>query len=152
MLHQGAMGPHHLVEHVDAARTHLWQEYEQVGEHEPKEPLMEPVSITGAVLRINLRPFKQRCGNLNGLFECMLVSAQSIVPDEALLRTLWQDFKALNIQEALGFDLHEIVSLDELIAKEGLMAISHSPEYRLQERPMYRVLLDRIIKSAALLE
>jgi hypothetical protein len=150
MLHQGAMGPHHLVKQVDAARTYLWQEYERIDIGERTEPLTERVSIDGSVVRINLRPFKQRHGDLKVLFECLLISAQSIVPDEASLRTLWEGFKALNQQKALGFEIHEIATLDELIAKQGFVAISHSPEYRKHELPSYRVLLDRITDSHTL--
>jgi hypothetical protein len=150
MLHQGAMGPHHLVEQVDAARSRLWQEYERIDVREREEPFTEPVSIDGSVVRINLRPFKQRSGKLKALFECLLVSAQSISPDETSLRAFWEGFKALNRQQGLGFDPHEIEILDELIAKEGFIAISHSTEYRKYEHPSYRVLLDRIVNSRGL--
>lgn len=146
LLHQGTMGPRHLMEQQEMAHAFLREEFDRAGTPVPGEPLTEPVSIDGSVVRVNLRPFKERSGRIAVLFECLLSSAQSIVPDEALLGTLWQNFKELNRRAAGCFDHHEIAALDGLFEKEGFIALSHSEPYRIAEDPSYRVLLNRTVE------
>jgi hypothetical protein len=147
MLHQGTMGPRHLVLQVNEARAQLWSEYEELDTEKRKEPLTEQVSVDGSVVRVNLRPFKRQGGNLNGLFECVIGSARFMIPNPSLLQTLWEGFKTLN-QQLPRFDHREIADLDELFSKEGFVAISHSHRYHRYEQPSYRVvLLDIITKN-----
>lgn len=141
MLHQGTMGPRHLLENENAARALLLREYEHLEARAQDEPLTEQVSTDGSIVRINLRPFKKLPGNLNALFECVILSAKHILPDECTLFTLWEGFKTLNRQDVVRFDHHEIASLDEKFSHEGFIPISHSEEYRMQEKPSYRVVL-----------
>lgn len=141
LLYQGTMGPHHLLKDQNAARLFLQSECADLPPPEDNEELLEPVSIDGSVIRINLRVFKELTRDEGTLFSCMLTSAKKMVPDETLLRTQWSEFKQMNETNLLHFGHQEIIRLDEQLAGKGFIAIRHSEEYRLHEKPAYRVVL-----------
>lgn len=141
ILHQGTMGPRHLIENKGSAHTRLWEEYESLDVTERNEPLTEPVSMDGSVVRMNLRPFKRHSEDPGIVFSCLIDSAERLVPDESALRTLWKLFGVLNREEFRYFDEREVDALDEYLSTHGFMAISHSCEYRREEKPSYRVML-----------
>lgn len=147
LLYQGAMGPHHLVEDQNAAHLFLQHEFADLELPRDCEELMEPVSIDGSVIRINLRVFRRMTRDEAPLFSCMLASAKKMVPDEKLLRSLWDEFKQMNARDLLNFAHQEIVRLDDQLASKGLKAIRHSEEYRLREKPAYRVVLRKCYKA-----
>jgi hypothetical protein len=147
ILHQGTMGPRHLIQNAGHARSALLQEYDRLDEDERRDPLTEQVSMDGSVIRVNLRTFKQRSGDPESLFACVIDSAERMMPDESALHAAWQMFKALNRGQLLCFDHREITALDEHLSKHGFIAISHSSEYRKDEKPSYRVVLLRSLKT-----
>jgi hypothetical protein len=141
LLYQGTMGPRHLIRDPRRAMASLRKELKSVGQCRGTEPLIEQVSVDGAVVRINLRPFKEFSDDRGALFGCMCSSARRIVPDEEQLRTLWSSFRALNGQEILNFDPREVSVLHNRLSREGFTALSHSREYTAREQPSYRVVL-----------
>ncbi len=147
ILHQGTMGPRHLIQNEGNTRSELLQEFDSLDADERNDPLTEQVSLDGTVIRVNLRTFKQRAGDPERLLASLIESAASMIPDESALHAAWQMFKVLNRGQVLRFDHREITALDEHLSKHGFIAISHSSEYRKAEQPSYRVVLLRSLKA-----
>jgi len=149
MLFQGTMGPAHLMKNTDIAFSELKKEFKRAKTCGRKdEKLLEAVSIGGAVVRVNLRPYNRRGGEIEQLFKIMEVSARKFIPNKKKLIRLWADFKSLVQKGLLEFDYREVLELDTRIKQKENIVISHSEIYRKKEKPTYRVVLASVFKQS----
>ncbi len=133
LLHQAALGSEHAVRNLEAARNWLTRELAEMGA-DPSEPLIDPISPDGKIVRVHLRPFVAAGHNPDVLLHAFRSTANEHYGDATLLEEFWQaaviisKFPAVEME---GF----ILSMKE----QNFPAVHHSSKYEQLYRPAYRV-------------
>lgn len=145
LLYQGVFGVGHIMG-MDAYGR-LLEEAGRIdlGDH-LWEPMVEPASVDGETVRVNLRPFLRRGGSLEGLFEAMRASSE-VEGDPGEFMSLWALFKDVAEEERLGLDRDTIRRYDEELKSGGPAPRHHSAEYREAYYPAYRVVRRRVLEE-----
>jgi hypothetical protein len=151
-LFQAARGGEHAAPSEEAARTWLEKEWATLGPPLPGEPLIASLRPDGAVVRLNLRPFKAAGGDPNALLTAFLSSARGFAPDPGLFVAAWRAFgRGPSDGGANGWNAAAFEELDRSSEKAGWPARHHSPGYVEARRPAYRVLTageaDRLVRA-----
>ncbi len=140
-LFQAANGGEHAVPDEETARALLEREWASLGPASPAEPLVVRLRPDGAVVRLNLRPYRDRGGRSGDLLEAFLRSARDFEPDSSLFRASWSAFGERIASHPLGpLNGAEWRRLDEAMSAKGYPAVRHSEAYSSVRRPAYRVL------------
>ena len=140
-LFQAYQGGEHAVR--DAARVSMWldQEWEGLGAAQPGEPLAQLLRPDGAIIRLNLRPYRALNGDKHRLFSAFMQSAAQFKPDQTLFQAAWHSLHQQIGAKPIGSLIPaEWDQLDREVAPLGYPAISHSDIYRQPHHPAYRVL------------
>lgn len=142
LLYQGVFGVGHIIS--DRAWDVLVEEANRInlGEH-LEDPLLEPVSPDGEMVRVNLRQFVNLGGDLRVLYDVMMKSSEH-KGDACLFLGYWSSFKEMVKRCEVEFSMGEIEALDELIRVEGVRPRHHTESYRAAYYPAYRVVLKAV--------
>lgn len=145
LLYQGVFGVSHIM--GEKAWERLKEEAERVDllDH-LDEPLVEPVSVDGRFLRVNLRPYLRQGGDLRTLYRAMLESSEH-VGDPTEFVSLWGMFKEAAAEQDLDFDDETIRLYDRSLEETGPEPRHHSAAYREAYYPAYRVVMRRIFEE-----
>ncbi len=145
LLYQGVFGVSHIM--GEKAWERLKEEAERVDllDH-LDEPLVEPVSVDGRFLRVNLRPYIRHGGDLRTLYRAMLESSEH-VGDPTEFVSLWGMFKEAAAEQDLDFDDETIRLYDRSLEEAGPEPRHHSAAYREAYYPAYRVVMRRIFEE-----
>ena len=145
LLYQGVFGVGHIMEKDAYGR--LLEEAGRIDlQDHPWEPLVEPTSVDGEMMRVNLRPYLRQGGSLEGLYEAMEESSAA-GGDPAEFMSLWGLFKEIAEEEHLGLDRDTIRRYDEELKAEDPVPRHHSAEYREAYYPAYRVVRRRVLEE-----
>jgi hypothetical protein len=145
LIFQGVFGVGHIM--GEDAYERLSEEASRISLEDHKwEPLIEPANPEETIIRVNLRPFLRKKGNLRSLYEAMLESSKKEGKKEQFME-LWNNFKRLNSEEDLGFDTEQIREHDLSIEKNGIKPQHHSEPYRQAYYPAYRVVIAEIFEK-----
>ena len=137
LLYQGVFGVGHIFS--DRAWDILVEEAGRISLDEHlDDPLFEPVSPDGSMVRVNLRQYINQGGDLGALYEVMKKSATHTGDPDVFLG-YWSIFKKLVSEEDLMVDAGEVKMLDELIERESVKPMHHTGAYREAYYPAYRV-------------
>ncbi|MGE5344575.1 MAG: hypothetical protein ACM3JH_01365 [Acidithiobacillales bacterium] len=140
-LFQAASGGEHAIPNEESARSWLEQEWESLGRTRPGEPLEVPLRPDGALVRLNLRPYRDRGGSPDELLRAFLRSARSFAPEPGLFRASWAALgKALAAHPLGPLNEEEWRRLDAAMRANGYPAVHHSRAYTSARHPAYRVL------------
>ncbi len=139
LIYQSIFGGEHLLTDLAHARQVLFQEFEAITPA-ADEPLIETISLSGAIIRLNLRPYKFRQGTPTVLFDALQKSAQSVTGSLADFLELWNAFKQAVLRHELPFDEQQLVQFDQKVQAENYPTQHHSAAYRQAYRPAYRIL------------
>ena len=138
------MGPLHIMHNREKAFSELKKEFKRIGQDNIEdEKLLEPVSIDGKVVRVNLRPYKKEINDIELLFKAMVESAKNFIPDSEKLTNIWGEFKGFVQKDELPFNYKEVLAFENDLQSKEDFEISHSEIYRSKENPFYRVILKR---------
>ena len=69
LILQAARGSEHVVSDLTVARGRLVREWLELADG-PGEPVVDPISPDGRIVRVHLRPYLAASGDLTGLFVC----------------------------------------------------------------------------------
>jgi hypothetical protein len=139
-LFQAARGGEHAAPSEAAARKWLEAEWSTLGPPLPGEPLVVRLRPDGAVVRLNLRPFKASGGDPDALLRAFLASAREFHADPDLFVAAWRAFGGeLERGRAAGIDASSFAELDRASESEGWPARHHGPAYAAARKPAYRV-------------
>jgi hypothetical protein len=138
LLLQSILGPEHLLRDPVAAKERLRLEWEAQTATDG-EPLFEPISLDGQIVRANLRPLKARGLHWLDLWNAFLRSAQPSQADKAVFITVWQQSLAW-LEESSLFTEKNIMQFDEKMRIIGYPVMHHSASYLHHNRPAYRVI------------
>ena len=138
LIYQSVFGVAHILEKPEFAKQYLVSEIESVGGSD-SEPLMENISVSGEIVRINLRPYKKSGRPVETLFEIMVKSAGEINGTQANFLKQWEAFKKAVKNGKLKFELQELEKSDREMKAKNYPAVHHSEKYREANKPAYRV-------------
>lgn len=139
LLYQGVFGVGHIIS--DHAWVVLVEEAGRIDlDDHMDDPLFEPVSPDGSMVRVNLRQYINTGGDLKTLFRVMRESAM-VQGEQGVFLDYWGQFKELVNEGKLAFSMSDIRNLDEEIERDGVRPIHHTEAYREAYYPAYRVVL-----------
>ena len=145
LLYQGVFGVAHIM--GEKAWERLREESERVaGMDHRDEPLVEPVSVDGSLVRVNLRPYVSQGGDLRALYRAMLESSEH-EGDPTEFVSLWGMFKEAAAELELDFDDETIRLYDRSLEEKGPEPRHHSAAYREAYYPAYRVVMLRMFEA-----
>ncbi len=140
LIFQSVYGIEHILGNADTARKYLVQEFESIDATDD-EQLIENISLSEKMARVNLRPYKYRDGNIDLLFQAMLQSAAASSVSREILLAWWDQFKYAVFEGKLNFNKKELKIFDHKLRLNNYPAMHHSPAYRESNHPAYRVLI-----------
>jgi len=139
LLYQGVLGPEHLIASPEDFAARLRTEYETIPSC-AAEPLWEPVRPDGALVRLNLRAFKARGGNVGRLIAACLRTAEGAWGTQEELRAVWAVFvEQCRAGQWEAFLLSETLSFSGWLEEHGYPPVHHSAGYRKASQPAYRL-------------
>jgi hypothetical protein len=89
LIMQAAMGSEHAIDDPESAKLYLQKEVEGLSP-EPDDPLIDPLSPDGLIVRVNLRPFLKVGGDLEELCEAFIRTAAKFTGKHETLRSYLQ--------------------------------------------------------------
>lgn len=146
LVHQAAMGNGHLFTDTAGAKLYLLNEMDEV-EADTTEPMIEPLSPDGQIVRLNLRPFKARAGDAEQLFDAMVRSANTFEQRPSSLERWWQEILEEVAYGTIPSDRTTLQELFDRMKAEGFPPVHHSETYESEYRPAYRVLLRELAEG-----
>jgi hypothetical protein len=145
LLYQGVFGVGHIIS--DRTWPVLVEEANRINlDDHSEDPLLEPVSPDGSMVRVNLRQYLRAGESLETLFDVMRESAKHRGDPEVFL-DYWSEFKRMVDIGLLSFPDDEIHALDEQIKIDGVKPRHHTEPYRVAYYPAYRVVLLEIYRE-----
>ena len=139
LLYQGVFGVGHLIRDRAAAARYLEQESSALVDTPNPDPLLEPVSPDGTMVRVNLRPFRHTSIPLTTLLDMMIESACETHGSLETFIERWRRFGNLIHQGKLPFDRAAFHRFHQQIEQADFPAMHHSDLYRATYLPAYRV-------------
>ena len=133
LLHQAAMGSEHALSDLESARNWLIRELAEMGEG-LLEPLIDPISADGGIVRVHLRPYIAAGHDPDLLLDAFIRTANEYHGNAHLLEQFWQ--------AAVNMAHFPTAKMDEFIRSmkaQNYSAVHHSSEYEKLYRPAYRV-------------
>ena len=138
LMYQGVFGVAHILDKPEFAKRYLISEIESV-ESSDSEPLIETISVSGEIVRINLRPYKKSGRSVEKLFEIMVRSAGEINGTISDFLQHWEEFKKAFKNGKLNFNVKQLEKFEHKMIAENYPAVHHSLLYREANKPAYRV-------------
>lgn len=144
LIHQAALGSGHAVADEAEAGRRLIRELSSLGPG-PEEPLADPISPDGGMLRIHLRPFARLEVPAELLLEGFLRTAREYRGTPARLAAYAEAAVELAGRGGLGFPAGELSVYLHGMLEAGCPAVHHSSAYRSGYSPAYRVVARRLL-------
>jgi hypothetical protein len=144
--YQAVLGAEHASGNLDFIHQRLMQELGGLTEG-PREPLTDPLSPDGRILRIHLRSFIQAGGEPSKLSRAFYEGAQSYKGSLDLMALFWLEARQLAAASEIPFKPKE---LDLYIADREageFQPVHHTIAFRAAYKPAYRVVLKEYWKD-----
>lgn len=148
MCYQAAHGAEHLLSDPDRARSYLKREYDEVIAADGE--LYEQIS--DKVCRVNLSVWKTKGLPVEWLFRMFAASCKAEENAEEQFAKYLQDSEEIIASGMAGFTAAEWAECLSEYKASGMTAVHHSEEYRKRERPAYRIVNSRFLKTLVALE
>jgi hypothetical protein len=140
LVHQASLGSEHAVSDGAQAREWLTREVALLGAG-PSEPVEDPISADGRVVRVHLRPYVAMGGDPARLLDAFIRTANEYQGSTSLLRVYWGCAEFMASQGRLGFPQELLQEYGARMEALGFPAVHHSEAYQLAYRPAYRVIV-----------
>ncbi len=135
-------GGEHAIADESGPRKWMDREWGSLDRPQPNEPEMQRLSPTGKIVRINMRPYRQRGGDREMLLAVFVASASRFRSDKSDFVREWKSLGSVLNNHPIGkVALREWRDLDAKMKPLGYPAIHHSPEYERAYKPAYRVVV-----------
>jgi hypothetical protein len=138
LIYQVAMGSEHAAADETAARAWLTRELGVMGSG-PDEPLVDPISPDGSVVRIHLRPYARLGLDAETLLAAFLRTAREFRGSVQLLEDSLANAARLAGDGLIVLDRAELGLYAARMKASGFPAVHHSATYAAAYRPAYRV-------------
>lgn len=151
LLHQASMGNRHSSGSIDILREYLMSEIEELPEG-PPEPVLDVISDSGDMARINLRPFLVSGGDPEILLEAFLRSSREYRGSRTRLERYREWITGMAEENLLTPALRDIARYMDTMRSSGYHAVHHSAIYRKSYSPSYRVILTNFAGNLSILK
>ncbi len=134
LVHQASLGPEHMVTDALTARAWLEGELAEMGEG-PTDPIIDPISADGEMVRVHLRPYQAGGGDPETLLAAFLETANDYHGSVDLLEA--------NLAQAVQHCIYPVPLMETFFQEMkagGYPAVHHSEVYKNRYRPAYRVI------------
>ena len=140
-LFHALRGGEHALRDEGAARAWLDREWETLSSPRAGESLVVPLRPDGALVRLNLRPFKASGGRKEELLEAFVRSARTFRAESRGFEEAWNELgHRLESAPSGHLDAASWSRLDAEARAKGFPAWHHSAAFDAARRPAYRVL------------
>lgn len=139
LLFQAVLGAEHAVADEAGARKWMENEVASLGAG-PVEPVVDPISPEGALVRVHLRSFIARGGEPAKLVRAFVATAQRRFGTREELAQAWIQVEALAEARQLPFTTAAAREFGERMRTAGWPAVHHSKAFGAAYRPAYRVI------------
>jgi hypothetical protein len=144
LILQAARGSEHVVSDLTAARRWLAHELLDLADG-PEEPIVDPISPDGSVVRLNLRPYLAARGDLTGLLEAFVRTAREYRGTDVTLYRYWRFAEHMATAGLLPFACEALRKFFIGMQADGFPAVHHSDTYAKTYHPAYRVVVHRFL-------
>ena len=138
LVHQAAMGSAHAADSLAAVKMLTYEIRTLRGDNQ--EPMCDPVSPSGDLVRVHLRAFDISGEDLEELAEAFGATIVSVQGSVDRLERYWGYAESAAADGRLPFTVEELQAYFAERAKEGHPAVHHSHRFRTLYRPAYRVI------------
>jgi len=142
LLYQGVLGPAHNIVDEIAFKERVQAESAPLDARQTGR-LFEPVRPDGLLVRVNLRPFKFRNGDLESLVAACLSAGRQEWGELGELKLAWDTFCGF-CQEGrwVGFGPNSVSEFSIWLEAREYPAVHHSPAYLSCYQPSYRLIAE----------
>ena len=140
LIHQAAMGSEHGMRDKTSLRDWLLQELAQLGPG-PVEPLVDPISPDGHIVRVHLRPFTILQYPLEPLLQAFIRTSREVSPSTQRLEEYAADAILLAGKGMLPFSRALVANFMADMRARDFPAVHHSVRFSQLYQPAYRVVL-----------
>ncbi len=138
LLVQACLGSEHAVGDTEAATHWMERELATMGPG-PDEPLFDPISPDGRLVRVHLRPFVAQKGDPARLVAAFVQTANTDHGSSETLAAAWMQLVALTESRTMPFTPEAAREYGRKMAAAGWPAVRHSKTFRERYQPAYRV-------------
>jgi hypothetical protein len=132
------MGSEHAIE--DTAAVVQWMEREWSSmEDGPDEPLVDSLGTRAKFVRVNLRQYRANGYDRHPLVTAFIATGNPALGDTSALSCALRSLNALSARGLVPWSPDSLQAAAQIWKSQGYPAVSHSPDYRKQYRPAYRV-------------
>ncbi len=138
LLHQAALGAGHAID-LPCAHERLQQEVAAAGDG-PDEPMPDPISPDGKLVRVHLRAYVNARHDLDALSDAFARTAREYPPSGERLERFCACLRDLASAGGIPFSREDASGYVAQMAMADYPAVHHSDAYRSLYRPAYRVI------------
>ncbi len=146
LLLQAALGCEHAVRDEASAQEWLERELTEMGDG-PDEPLFDPVSPDGEIVRVHLRPYFRAGKDPEKLLQAFVQTSRIFPGSHDRLQAFWGEINRMCENGLLPFEKQSIASFFGEMEARGFPAAHHSDEYMRLYRPAYRVVARALMEA-----
>jgi hypothetical protein len=144
LIHQAAMGSEHALSDRGRARDSLRREIARLGPG-PKEPLVDPISPDGEVVRVHLRPFAALQLSEAALLDAFIQTANHFPRSGERFDEYERVALQLAEEMVLAFPAKDLSVFMSGLRVSGLPAVHHSRRFEAEYAPAYRVVARELL-------
>jgi hypothetical protein len=138
LVHQAATGSEHAV--IDEAHARVWLTRELADLRSgPDEPLLDPISADGSIVRVHLRPFARLGLDSEVLLAAFLRTGKEFRGSTERIEESFSEAARLARGGLLAFGETDVRSLIARMKSVGFPAVHHSAVFEAAYHPAYRV-------------
>jgi hypothetical protein len=146
LLHQAAMGSEHAVSDEQVALEWLEREMNEMGDG-PDDPLLDPISPDGQILRVHLRSFLSSRKNPQALLKAFIRTGNDWHGSIIKLKEYCTTVVQLAQSGLISIPPGEIEPILDKMQADGYPAVHHSTDYVRLYRPAYRVVARQFLEE-----
>jgi hypothetical protein len=147
LLYQANFGVAHLLTDTAEVRKYLLDELASMDTTIHGEQLIERISPTDEIVRVNLRHFKRQQLDSENLVAAMFLSASETKPDTDEFYHDWNEFSGLVQYGLLEFPTKALGEWNARVTAGNLEPVHHSEQYMEFYKPAYRVVRRVVFES-----
>lgn len=140
LIHQGVFGCEHAYVDEENARLMLEQEMKNKSGY-MEEPVIDPISVDGQIVRVNLRPYFAGGGNLLSLTEAFILTARKYKGIDSTFIRYWGYAEKMVVMGDLIFNIDDMRKEFTILKQAGFPPVHHTEQYVKAYQPAYRVVL-----------
>ncbi|MEW6093519.1 MAG: hypothetical protein AB1531_06090 [Chloroflexota bacterium] len=146
LLLQAALGCEHAVRDETSAQEWLERELAEMGAG-PDEPLFDPVSPDGEIVRVHLRPYFRAGRDPQKLLQAFVQTFRVFSGSRDTFQAFWREAIAMCMEGSLPFEKQALETFFDEMKALGFPAAHHSEDYIRLYHPAYRVVARELMEE-----